>query len=139
MVTLQTNKARSDFEKLVKILISFCKQTKVESEIADDLRDFNDLYTSLKDEFKWARGYWLDVSQLIQALDELEMCKTRMELDTSAFTPQQPKDVPRAANLVFKAELKPQFAAHQSKLSAEKLVLGQRLRQLFFLKNTQKV
>ena len=146
MGVMQTNRSRSDFEKLIRVLTTYCKQkakqhqTPDEAEdnkqLAEELRKFNDLYASIRDEFKNARAYWLDLTELISAVDELVMCKMRMELvddETYELMSHTP------SNLIRSFELRPQYVLHENKFNAEKAFLGQRLRQLFFLKNTQKV
>lgn len=145
MGVVQTNRSRSDFEKLIRILTTYCKQKAKQHQTADEatdndqltekLRKFNDIYASIRDEFKVARAYWLDLTELISAIDELAMCKMRMELvDDETF-----KLMSHTPNLIRSFELRPQYVLHENTFNAEKALLGQRLRQLFFLKNTQKV
>lgn len=97
----------------------------------------------MKEEFKYARGLWLDISSLVNALDELEMCKIRMEIDHSP-EPNVPmhsnqRTANRPANFVRPSELQYQFNLHECDLKREKTELIRRLGQLLFLKNTFKV
>lgn len=74
------------------------KKTKnVKSDVVDDVEEddvdkgkqFLDLIDRLKEEFKILRQFWVKSSDQISALDELELCKTRMRLPLSNVDPSE--------------------------------------------------
>jgi hypothetical protein len=139
---LNSIKTRSVLEKLFKLLLSYSKRNGSQvKEFADDLQELNDFYATMKDEFKLARIYWVNVSNEINALDELEMCKTRMQFapDKEHVTNENANAQVKLDYMIPRNRLNHYFRIYEAKLEDCKHDLIRKLGQLLFLKNSFKV
>lgn len=133
-------KTRSVLEKLFKLMLSYSKRNGSQiKEFAEDLQELNDFYATMKDEFKLARIYWVNVSNEINALDELEMCKTRMQFAPDKENLTNANTQAKLDYMVPRNRLNHYFMTYEAKLEDCKHDLIRKLGQLLFLKNSFKV
>lgn len=125
--------SRSDLERLFRLVNKiFSKDDALKKNTV--ARDLIENYIQLKDEFKFCTQFWINSSTLINAYDELDMTKLRMELTNPAET----KNSNRSANLVPENQLDnvhAQFVAGKNQAYKD---LKKKFGQLVFLQNLAK-
>lgn len=114
--------------------------------LSEELKELNEFYTSVREEFTVARSYWLDLSHLVNALDELEMCKIRMQIapdnnndDSSKTVAKKTNQQQQEGHLVHRGAVPMNYVLHEGRSKSEKAELDRKLGQLLFLKNSLKV
>ncbi|XP_064473017.1 E3 ubiquitin-protein ligase SHPRH-like isoform X2 [Ornithodoros turicata] len=137
--TRRGNWGDSELEKIIRCL---CRHVNIigEKAVSSDASLHAKLFSTLKNEFRAMRAYYMQVRDFVAALDELEMATVRLEvqLPEPSSRARRGKEDEKPMNVLRPWEVEDQ----RCKLLAERQFHGtdlkRKLGQLFYLRNLEK-
>ncbi|CAN7988782.1 unnamed protein product [Ixodes hexagonus] len=133
----------SNLEKIIKSLCrnaAFCG----DKAVSDDGALHVQLFAAFKKEFRAMRAVYMSTTDLVAALDELEMATVRLEVqlpDKTGHSSGNRKDddsVPKPMNVLLPWEVPEQLSKLLCERELHKNDLRKKLGQLFYLQNLEK-
>ncbi|GBM04758.1 E3 ubiquitin-protein ligase SHPRH [Araneus ventricosus] len=124
----------SEFELILKIFANYARHRKDLSSYFEDGSNELKLFDALKKEFKQLRSTWVQMSEYVSAIDELEMAKMSMRL---LLPGEKPPDPP-VAYIIQPYQLQSNMMQLQSDVISHQNLLKKKLGQLFYLQNLKK-
>ncbi|GFU66440.1 e3 ubiquitin-protein ligase SHPRH [Trichonephila clavipes] len=127
--------ADSEFEIVVKGFVNFVRHRKDLINCYEDGCNELKLFDAMKKEFKQLRRTWLNVTDYINATDELEMAKISIRL----LLPGEEPPRPPVPYIILPHLLQSTMLQFQSDIICHQSELKKKLGQLFYLQNLKKL
>ncbi|KAF8784736.1 E3 ubiquitin-protein ligase SHPRH like protein [Argiope bruennichi] len=126
--------ADSEFELILKIFVNYARHRRDLPVHFEDGCNELKLFDALKKEFKQLRSTWIQMSEYVSAIDELEMAKMSMRL----LLPGEKPPNPPVPYIIQPHQLQTNMMQLQSDVISNQNLLKKKLGQLFYLQNLKK-
>ncbi|CAH1233504.1 SHPRH [Branchiostoma lanceolatum] len=126
--------AQSETEKCLKIVLSFCKSSRLEEQWVEEGNMQVELFEQLRREYKQLHVVWMALRDRIASIDELDMATTRLRLRL----PQEERTDPPQPNIIEPGEVDHQWIKNLNDKAVATSLLHRKLGQLLYLKNLAK-
>ncbi|KFM77873.1 E3 ubiquitin-protein ligase SHPRH, partial [Stegodyphus mimosarum] len=131
----QGNHSDSEFELILKFLITYCRPFKEASQCIEDGMKELKLLEAMKKEFKVFQTAWIKASEYMAAVDELEMAK--MSMKTLKETEPMAKSPVSKLIPTGKGSDNDEIQ-YKSDVSISENILRKKLGQLYYLQNLKR-
>eukprot|EP00058_Branchiostoma_floridae_P018800 XP_002604289.1 hypothetical protein BRAFLDRAFT_125252 [Branchiostoma floridae] len=126
--------AQSETEKCLKIVLSFCKSSRLEEQWVEEGNMQVELFEQLRREYKQLHVVWMALRDRVAAIDELDMATTRLRLRL----PEEERTDPPQPNIIEPGEVDHQWIKNLNDKAVATSLLHRKLGQLLYLKNLAK-
>ncbi|XP_035685938.1 E3 ubiquitin-protein ligase SHPRH-like [Branchiostoma floridae] len=126
--------AQSETEKCLKIVLSFCKSSRLEEQWVEEGNMQVELFEQLRREYKQLHVVWMALRDRVAAIDELDMTTTRLRLRL----PEEERTDPPQPNIIEPGEVDHQWIKNLNDKAVATSLLHRKLGQLLYLKNLAK-
>nr|XP_015905022.3 E3 ubiquitin-protein ligase SHPRH [Parasteatoda tepidariorum] len=130
--------ANSDLELTFKFIIAYFKNNSVNCRHIEDGCKVYELFLTLRKEFKAARNSWLLQNDYINALDEVDMAKTSMQLCSDETDLSSKNSDPNKLYLVTTSQMPSMLLQFKSDAITYEKSFKHKLGRLFYLNNLKK-
>ncbi|XP_078699866.1 LOW QUALITY PROTEIN: E3 ubiquitin-protein ligase SHPRH-like [Branchiostoma floridae x Branchiostoma belcheri] len=126
--------AQSETEKCLKIVLSFCKSSRLEEQWVEEGGMQVELFEQLRREYKQLHVVWMALRDRVASIDELDMATTRLRLRL----PEEERTDPPQPNIIEPGEIDHQWIKNLNDKAVATSLLHRKLGQLLYLKNLAK-
>ncbi|KAI8498455.1 hypothetical protein Bbelb_236570 [Branchiostoma belcheri] len=126
--------AQSETEKCLKIVLSFCKSSRLEEQWVEEGGMQVELFEQLRREYKQLHVVWMALRDRVASIDELDMATTRLRLRL----PEEERTDPPQPNIIEPGEIDHQWIKNLNDKAMATSLLHRKLGQLLYLRNLAK-
>ncbi|XP_019628191.1 PREDICTED: E3 ubiquitin-protein ligase SHPRH-like [Branchiostoma belcheri] len=126
--------AQSETEKCLKIVLSFCKSSRLEEQWVEEGGMQVELFEQLRREYKQLHVVWMALRDRVASIDELDMATTRLRLRL----PEEERTDPLQPNIIEPGEIDHQWIKNLNDKAVATSLLHRKLGQLLYLRNLAK-